>query len=113
MRNRYENIPEKTSFEDAQRPCCAIDCSIFDVPVCPEMLAVIDQCSLVSDVSVAMEAHRACCEICQLVIASREAESIVVAMAEQANHDRQTIQILAAAGCTENEIRAWFNQEAA
>jgi hypothetical protein len=94
-------------------PCCAINFSVPDVPVCPEMLAAISQCSLVSDVSMAMQAHRECCEVCQVVIASHTEASIVVAMAERAQEDRPLVDTLQEAGCTEVEIRAWMRQEAA
>lgn len=49
-------------------PCCYQNDSIPDVPVCAELLNVIDRCSLTSDVSIAMEAHRQCCETCRAVV---------------------------------------------
>lgn len=99
-------------------PCCSQSDSAPDVPVCPELLAVIDQCSLTSSVAAAMEQHRLCCGTCQAAaglirIAPQPEASIVRAMAERAQDDRQMIETLQEAGCTEAEIRAWMRQEAA
>lgn len=42
-------------------------------PVCPELLNVIDSCSLVSSVVAAMEAHRSCCGVCKALQGVRRA----------------------------------------
>lgn len=47
-------------------PCCSINESIPDVPVCQELLKVIKRCPLTLSVSRAMEMHRECCEVCQV-----------------------------------------------
>jgi hypothetical protein len=52
-------------------PCCYINASIPDVPVCQGMLDVIDSCPLTSSVAAAMEAHRECCETCRVEVARK------------------------------------------
>lgn len=46
--------------------CCYRNDSIPDVPACPVMVEVINNCPLVSSVQEAMEAHRECCETCRV-----------------------------------------------
>jgi hypothetical protein len=56
--------------------CCFQNASIPDVPACPQMIEVIKNCSLVSSVQEAMEAHRECCDVCSVPMrkeAGREA----------------------------------------
>lgn len=49
-------------------PCCefCLDYEFPDLQVCDQLWGDLDHCKSVSEVQIAMEAHRECCEFCKM-----------------------------------------------